>query len=674
MSNFKEYYTEDVEIVSDANHATLWHGGRDLESGFREIIAHKSGRWEYGPGLYLTTHWQTATKYAKGSNKLYLVTIRKGTELKDVNLSLEVMKEFLMTHGIRKKAPEVLQVIEKNMSRTNKTELNGQTFVNILINYEAITNVKTAALRQFLINQGATYSTVGSFGGFHDNYVVVVIDPRAIIKVQQVRSKDVKGGMFVLPEPFTERLNEARTNPELNPKVSAVEQFVNEWEKLTDRQKIRSGLSMTSVDKIGVNPQSKFDTPVGIYAYPTEWVIKGIRLKMKDSFEKDNITFKSLLPYAGKSPYANLIVLKDNARILDLSQVGQLIDWEPLARKAAETADKISGTNLSGDIVERLIREAPAKALKDSDAGLFWYVTMKISEAMAEEASGKFKDKTGIDDYGGGGTVSGVPVMWNKLFRGMGYDVVSDPLGGGVIHGSEETQMFITHVGAIERVIRIENKVYKAPSFNPWNDDGKKFFLSIAKSFINAAKGSKRINKESFIEFMKRTNQWDVSLGRLNPTTLSYIVSNIAGNTHPDVAGNEDVRMKALLTVREYSYEDDSDAGKQTMYNQFNLDLKKVIGSPTTKVNDESTNHLMKLLDYSGKDAMWVIVHLDGYVEDANSPFNQGDVEHRKLIASYVLHYLEYLNFDKVNMDSRVKEEYERLLQDVKALTSSENS
>ena len=57
----------------------VWHGGK-LEDSYQDSISHKKGRWEHGPGLYLTTHYDTAKKYldivlngggAKSMSKLF---------------------------------------------------------------------------------------------------------------------------------------------------------------------------------------------------------------------------------------------------------------------------------------------------------------------------------------------------------------------------------------------------------------------------------------------------------------------------------------------------------------------------------------------------------------------------------------------------------------------------
>lgn len=70
------------EVIEEKSVFRFWHGGNLENKG--DVINHKSGRYEYGPGLYLITHYETALKYSKGSRKLYLISVEVGTDINDV--------------------------------------------------------------------------------------------------------------------------------------------------------------------------------------------------------------------------------------------------------------------------------------------------------------------------------------------------------------------------------------------------------------------------------------------------------------------------------------------------------------------------------------------------------------------------------------------------------------
>ena len=78
----KEMLIENIVTPpSIPNTRNFWHGGNLSE--YSDIIAQKNGRYEFGSGLYLTTQYDVAKKYAKGSRKLYIVTVELGTDIHD---------------------------------------------------------------------------------------------------------------------------------------------------------------------------------------------------------------------------------------------------------------------------------------------------------------------------------------------------------------------------------------------------------------------------------------------------------------------------------------------------------------------------------------------------------------------------------------------------------------
>ena len=56
--------------------------------------------------------------------------------------------------------------------------------------------------------------------------------------------------------------SEKRRNPEMNPHISAWD-YVDKYKNDPDVY-----ISFTTIDKIGINPRSVYNTPNGIYCYP----------------------------------------------------------------------------------------------------------------------------------------------------------------------------------------------------------------------------------------------------------------------------------------------------------------------------------------------------------------------------------------------------------------------
>lgn len=171
------------KIISPSNKKntiSMWHGG-NLKV-LSDTMKFKKGRIEYGPGLYLTSHYNTALKYSKGSRKLYLVTINKGNEAKDVILDKDKVLKFVNSHVLKKLRPEVLQWLKKDV-------ITGSAFITILINLEAITTINMEPLRRFLIENGVDYILIYNAFGWGE-LMMVLFNLSLIEDYQPVDSGD----------------------------------------------------------------------------------------------------------------------------------------------------------------------------------------------------------------------------------------------------------------------------------------------------------------------------------------------------------------------------------------------------------------------------------------------------------------------------------------------------
>lgn len=184
------------------NTLTLWHGGRDLEYSYKSFQSSKKGRWEHGPGVYLTTHYERASSYAKGGGKTYLVEFSEGNDIENVKIPLSEVYEFVNFYVIKKKTKEVLDCILSNSQRTSDdNSIKASYFLNIMINFDAIMPSKTEKLNEFLVNKGVDYSIVNRFGG-RDETVFVIFNNNLIQKVKPVPAKEVNLSMWEIEPKF----------------------------------------------------------------------------------------------------------------------------------------------------------------------------------------------------------------------------------------------------------------------------------------------------------------------------------------------------------------------------------------------------------------------------------------------------------------------------------------
>src|SRR5574343_561381 len=180
-------YLKEIEIMpsTKTNTLSLCHRG-NLETSYEENKKQAKGRFEYAPGLYLTTSYEVVKKYTKGSRKLYMITIEKGIDLKNTNIKLIDAIEFVKNNIVKKAQKFIIEKFE-NFAKNN--EIAGYRFNNILLNEGVITKANSDKLRQFYIDYGIDYSIEDNAFGWGER-MIVLFNMRKIIDKVIVTSKD----------------------------------------------------------------------------------------------------------------------------------------------------------------------------------------------------------------------------------------------------------------------------------------------------------------------------------------------------------------------------------------------------------------------------------------------------------------------------------------------------
>ena len=174
-------YVEIPEVPGTMN---FWHGGN--LNDYDDVIAQKNGRYEYGPGLYITTSYDVASRYSKGSRKLYLITIEKGKDIQDSFLSLESVKDFMNKYVVSSKRKEIFIRLEKYIEGDM---VPADIFNNLILNSKGIKSSNTRFLREFYVNNGIDYELVFNPFGFGED-MVVLYNMKKIVNVIQVKPGD----------------------------------------------------------------------------------------------------------------------------------------------------------------------------------------------------------------------------------------------------------------------------------------------------------------------------------------------------------------------------------------------------------------------------------------------------------------------------------------------------
>jgi hypothetical protein len=234
---------------------------------------------------------------------------------------------------------------------------------------------------------------------------------------------------------------EVRKNPELNPKVSVnqyIDQAMTTAGKLPGSDITNLFISFTQLPKLGINPRSHYNTPLGIYAYPADYVVASTHGRYS----------MATLPFAGKQPYANIFQGRGNIVHLNTMSIQ---DESLYNNKLWAYANRLPKTDFTKhyappgkdwpDIVDNTINAADDYARESrSPGGRLWYTTWKLSGY--------------IETY----LKKPASLAWNELFRQvLGIDGCVDT-GKGIIHPSEPTQAVFFSLGATKLITTVQNK------------------------------------------------------------------------------------------------------------------------------------------------------------------------------------------------------------------------
>jgi hypothetical protein len=186
-------------------------------------------------------------------------------------------------------------------------------------------------------------------------------------------------------------------------------------------------VTFTAIDKVGINPKSGYDTPLGIYFYPIDYVIE----------KRMNV------PFAKEQPYLNVCEFTRPEKILHMtSDVNNQKGLDLLNVFAKEEVDLA---------IERLENNYELR----SNYSKLWLVTREIAKKRAIFTSDS------LDVYYGGEEKTNEAVLWNANLRKCGIDGFVDH-NTKTIHENEPTQGVVFTGTALRRILVIP-QILKKP-------------------------------------------------------------------------------------------------------------------------------------------------------------------------------------------------------------------
>ena len=236
---------------------------------------------------------------------------------------------------------------------------------------------------------------------------------------------------------------EARRNPSQNSMPNGPKGALQILSKIKDLD--RCGISMTSVPKLGINPRSIYNTPIGVYFYPAEHYIS-----RKSEGRK--------LEYVDEAQYIQIFTISGN--ILFLSRISDA-DVKQVITSLQNSIQSLLSYGKSGDVIRSKInisyRNSGLHANNKSPGGKLWFILCELSEFLSNKS---VNDNEDDDPYKYSQpvkiTAEKSTLIWNKLIRLLGYSAVIDD-GDSIIHLNEPRQGVVVDTKAISHVATVNN-------------------------------------------------------------------------------------------------------------------------------------------------------------------------------------------------------------------------
>ena len=244
------------------------------------------------------------------------------------------------------------------------------------------------------------------------------------------------------------QVDEARSNADKNARVPVEEHVQNHLSQAGDlpgTSQKNSFVSLTKVDKLGINPGSSDNhTPLGIYAYPSEYVVR-----------KLNGRKITALPHASFQPYTNIFSVQGNIVDLGTMSGGELEKYKAALKKmyvSVAEGDPDAEDFLEDEVLDAASTEAPI----GTPGGQLWWIAGKTASVLIEhpDIGAKMYDAWPSSEYS---------KSYNAVFRKIGIDGCVDSKGQGIIYYAEPTQAVFFAGKNIEDVERHTNPQRQKP-------------------------------------------------------------------------------------------------------------------------------------------------------------------------------------------------------------------
>lgn len=250
-----------------------------------------------------------------------------------------------------------------------------------------------------------------------------------------------------LTELFEARRNaDVNTDGRLNDRMSSAFGFLSQFKPITGDLP-NYFVTFTELPKVGINPRSKYQTPLGIYTYP---IVPQIIRAHTDK----------TLPFAGEENYISVVqsAVHDEA-ILWFDENGSYANYD---RDYAKLLDFVeNGYGYGGQDTKGFLEQARMNAYDPRDhQSVIWNQTRWV--AAMEAVNDATHGVKGLADVAemleNANDIPKIAIYWNYVLRKvLGYSAVVD-MDTGTIHENEPLQAVFLSMDALKLVDQRRNQ------------------------------------------------------------------------------------------------------------------------------------------------------------------------------------------------------------------------
>lgn len=215
---------------------------------------------------------------------------------------------------------------------------------------------------------------------------------------------------------------EARRNFAINKQEDSITYLLRKYAEDPDLKDLF--ITFSSVNKVGINPSTKYNTPNGFYCYPLDYILKHKSIKGRP--------FPP--PEYGNSNYLIITKLRNKSNVYDVTD------------------------NISAELLQRILQNPTTNKLN-----------LNTSDTIRTLWRGIYKNILNIEEYQEEidnfkkQSVSDIARKCCSILRSLGIDGVTDLTGTGTIHEYEPYQAVFINVKVLQTIDVLYSEIQILP-------------------------------------------------------------------------------------------------------------------------------------------------------------------------------------------------------------------